>query len=164
MCNTVHWSFEKHWMNWQFLRTTQNSTVGIITNFISKLCTEVWSHGITCGSLTFHLCESEFCHLQQILLVVVPEAKKKINYFIYKQICLRVHSLPVSLSGSSYKGQEQLTKIYLGHSLTFTLRCTAGVGSHIHREHWHVFQVKIMKTILALSFSSDTGFPLPFLL
>lgn len=72
-------------------------------------------------------------------------------------MCLRVHSLPVSLSGSSYKGQEQLTKLYFGHSLTFTLRRTAGVGSL--REHWHVFQVKIMKAILALLFSSDTGFP-----
>lgn len=78
MCNIVHWSFEKHWMNWQFLQTAQNSTVGVITNFISNLCTEVWSHRITCGSLTFHpLCESEFCHLQQIVLVVLPEAKKK---------------------------------------------------------------------------------------
>lgn len=74
-------------------------------------------------------------------------------------MCLRVHSLPVSLSGSSYKGQEQLTEIYLGHSLTFTLRCTAGVGSQIHREHRHVFEVKIIKAILALLFSSDTGFP-----
>lgn len=73
-------------------------------------------------------------------------------------MCRRIHSLPVSLSGSSYKGQEQLTKIYAGHSLTVTLRCAAGVGSHVHREHWHVLHVKIMRAIFALSFSSDTGF------
>lgn len=145
-------------MSWQFLQTTQNSTVGVITNFISKLCTDVRSHGITCGSLTLHFCECEFCHNKYYQLFCLKQKKKSITSFTGKR--LRVHSLPVSLSGSSYKGQEeQLTKIYLGHSLTFTLRCTAGVGSHIHREHWHVFQVKIMKAILALLFSSDTGFP-----